>query len=123
MKKISMNKRIVIISIFLILFILFWFFLLKNKKAYNFTIEDSISISEEYIFDLKNRLYVVNFSENIEDSLLKKKLYYIDKIYKDGLINISEKLYYMPKDLCWKKVCFSIRETYLFNFNFPLNEW
>ena len=75
---------------------------------------------DNYIDDLIIRLKEAKYSWVYNNNELISKLNIIDEMYGDWLINISDKTFYSPLSDCSRKVstCFSVRETYLFNFNF-----
>lgn len=100
----------------LFLFIVFF----KNSNQLN--IEDYTSMSDRYISELQSKISNIKEPIILSDSELRWKLNYIDSLYNDWLINASESTYYLPSKDC-KSPCLSVRETYLFNLNFPLYEW
>jgi len=125
-----MNKKILFISILLILVflvvIISYIFIYKWNQN-NLSLKDYTENTTKYLNNLNSRLQKVNYSENNSEnndfSELLYKLKYIDGMYKEGLINASVETYYLLEKNCKKKICFSVRETYLFNFNYPLYEW
>lgn len=88
------------------------------------SINEKKGLEKIYLEDLILRLKVSEYSLKFNTEELIDKLKTIDAMYEEWLINASENTYYWGLNDCSRKtdVCFSIRETYLFNFNFSTYE-
>lgn len=112
-----MNRYKIPIILTLMLFcsVSFLVYLFSPKKE--LALREYEETTEIYLVDLKARLEVAGWDSKVSIESLKEKLIMIDEMREDGLINISNELYYLPGE-CNSNVCFSIREQFLFNFNF-----
>jgi len=91
-----------------------------NENSTQISFDDISNKNENYLVDLMVRLTDNDVNLKLSIEQLDKKLDIIDNMYNEWLINASKNTYYSPLVWCSRTTnkCFSIRETYLFNFNF-----
>ena len=117
-----MKNKIIILSTILFILLL----LLLLARYINFSSDSDVPIENiksndiTYTEDLRNRLIERDKNFKLTNEQLNQQLEIIDEMYNDWLINATEDTYYKPLEWCSRETerCFSIRETYLFNFNF-----